>query len=458
MNQPEDVEIVLSHQRRYKFHSGTLARNSTWFAEELNERNAAKLNHRARQAGIKLRWMVELAQLPDDYHPGGLLKLVDLTPTGEPVDGRAGLVINENGRLPQAEKVFHQYEMILYAFYNKPLVIDDSDMRLALQDCYQLLEISDYLGCTSLISKPIEVALFKHGQSLFQAIRVSPHAWMGMAYRIRSELIFKECMIHLAGDWRNIKQKANVVEQLRVIPGARSLVKKYHHALLDKAKDVETKVASHYPQSVRLPSEELPIKRESYARDILVWMALTFFRHWITQRILTGKGRDAPDCGFDLFTALGAGGNHYMDKTVMNQFHAKFPMTKKAMNVLENHLFELKECIKNVVLDSGILKSQCQLDVHRFPTKHLTCTEFDREDFPWLKEEKEAMALPTKRAYKPGGNEIARRNLETVRKFQNTLTGEDREEFEDDDDAAEDEEQEIGAHYRDSPSKRMRYN
>lgn len=76
MNQAEDVEIILGHKRRYKFHSGTLARNSTLFAEMLSERNAAKLNSRARSAGIKIRWMIELTRLPDEEFPAGCLELV----------------------------------------------------------------------------------------------------------------------------------------------------------------------------------------------------------------------------------------------------------------------------------------------------------------------------------------------------------------------------------------------
>lgn len=76
MNQAEDVEIILGHKRRYKFHSGTLARNSTLFAEMLSERNSAKLNTRARNAGIKIRWMIELTRLPDEQFPAGCLELV----------------------------------------------------------------------------------------------------------------------------------------------------------------------------------------------------------------------------------------------------------------------------------------------------------------------------------------------------------------------------------------------
>lgn len=342
--------------------------------------------------------------------------------------------MNENGRIPQANQAFTNYESVLYAFYNKELAIDETDMSAALSDCYQLLQISDYLGCTGLISKPIEVALFKHGQDLFRAIQGVPYAWIEMAYRIRSELIFKECIIHLVGNWKTLRTKANLADRLREVPSVRGLIEKYHRALLEKSKNLELSVLSHYPQAMRLPSEDLPIKRESYAKDILVWMALTFFRHWVSQRLITGKGRDASDGGYELFSALGTGGDTYMDKSVINQFHTRFPMTKKAVNVLENHLFEIKECIKKVVDDSKVLRSQCQLDVHRFPVKYLTCTEFAREDFPWLKEERETKVVPAKRTYKLGGNEIARLNLETARRFQRSLSEEGQEDMEYDND------------------------
>jgi hypothetical protein len=76
MNQAEDVEVIIGHNRRYKFHSGTLARNSTLFADMLTEPNATKLSSRARDAGIKIRWMIELTSLPTDTNPAGVLELV----------------------------------------------------------------------------------------------------------------------------------------------------------------------------------------------------------------------------------------------------------------------------------------------------------------------------------------------------------------------------------------------
>jgi hypothetical protein len=76
MNQAEDVEVILGHERRYKFHSGTLARNSILLADLLTETNAVKLSNRAKNAGIKTRWMIELKDLPSEQYPAGRLDLV----------------------------------------------------------------------------------------------------------------------------------------------------------------------------------------------------------------------------------------------------------------------------------------------------------------------------------------------------------------------------------------------
>ena len=76
MNQVEEVEVILGHEKRYRFHAGTLARSSTLFASMLTEPNAAKLNKKAREAGVKIRWMIELTHLPCDQYPGGCLELV----------------------------------------------------------------------------------------------------------------------------------------------------------------------------------------------------------------------------------------------------------------------------------------------------------------------------------------------------------------------------------------------
>ncbi|KAF2868170.1 hypothetical protein BDV95DRAFT_501221 [Massariosphaeria phaeospora] len=429
MNQAEDVEVILAHDRIYKFHSGTLARNSTLFAQLLTEPAAAKLGNRARNAGIKVRWMVELKSLPSVDLPAGRLALVPLNPMGERADGRSGMVINENGRIPT--KTFEYYESIFYAFYAKDIEICDDDMGSALTDAVHLIEIAEYLGCVSVISKPVEVALVKQGQALFRGIQELPYLWIVMAHRLKSELIFREAIIHLAGNWNRVKDTA--IPKMQDVPGIQALCEKYHEILVSKSKKLELALMSTYPGDMCEPTQDLPIKREEYSKDILVWMALTFFRHWLGQRIITERGHQAPDKGYALFRMIGQAGDAYMEKTVINQFHVKFPMTKKAMNVLENHLLEIKECMRNLIDQSAILKPNCQLDVHRYPADYLTCVDFVRADLPWLKKRGAGgAALVGKHGRRAGGNDIVMHNLAEAQAHGQTRAAGDASDSDDD--------------------------
>lgn len=292
----------------------------------------------------------------------------------------------------------------------------DTDMGSALNECVGMLNVADYLGCVDVISKPVEVALTKHGQSLFRSVQRQPAVWATTSLMLKSETIFKEAVIHLAGDWKKWRSNPTTMEMLREKLVVKQLAEKLHRRLLAKGRALELGVMGVYPGDMAAPSRDLPIKREDYSKDILVWMALTFFRHWLGQRVVSQKGYHAEDSGYELYRQLGTAGEAYMDKTVMNQFHAKFPMTRKAMNVLENHLLEIKECIKEMVEKHGLLASMCQLDVKKYPVPYLTCTELVRDDYPWLRE---VTIVGGKRGRRMmGGNEIAKQKLELARKEQ----------------------------------------
>lgn len=148
-----------------------------------------------------------------------------------------------------------------------------------------------------------------------------------------------------------------------------------------------------------------------------MWMALSWFRQWLTHKIINNKNYNADDGGYALYRAIGAGGDAYMDKEIISQFHGMFPVTKKALSVIENHVGEIKLLMQEWVVKSGLLKSNCQLNVEQYPVNYITCTEFERADFPWLKSEMEAN-VPARKGKRPGGNDIAQRNLEAAKRHQ----------------------------------------
>ena len=146
-------------------------------------------------------------------------------------------------------------------------------------------------------------------------------------------------------------------------------------------------------------------------------MALCWFRHWLGQRLISGRGHVAADGGYSLYKCISEGGDAYMDKAILSQFHGMFPMTKKALNVLENHLLEIKECMAQWVEKSNLMKTNCQLNVQQYPVNYITFVEFENGDFPWIAAEQKEMR-ELKRGRRPGGNDIAQRNLEAAKRHQ----------------------------------------
>lgn len=113
---------------------------------------------------------------------------------------------------------------------------------------------------TNGTGKPVEVALLKHGQALFRAIQAAPHLWANMSFRIQSELIFRESIIHLAGNWNTwVKDRACSLS-LKDTPAAKLLVVKYHQRLVQRAQKLEMRIVSFYPGDMATPKQDLPIK------------------------------------------------------------------------------------------------------------------------------------------------------------------------------------------------------
>lgn len=81
-----------------------------------------------------------------------------------------------------------------------------------------------------------------------------------MSFRIRSELIFRESIIHLAGNWNTWKKNRTAMQGLAKTPNARRLAEKYHRHLVERSRALENKLASHYPGEIAVPGKDVPVK------------------------------------------------------------------------------------------------------------------------------------------------------------------------------------------------------
>lgn len=291
--------------------------------------------------------------------------------------GRCTLAI-ENGKEPRP--LVRHYLNMFGAFYNRPLKLNEETMTAILQDIFWLLEIAEYIGAVCLINKPIEIAFLNHGQTLLRSIAQAPSAWIDLAYRIKSEVLFKEALIHAVGKWNMIGDD----EKRGMRANTLDLCLRKYKELREKCQQMERRVFSIYPASLQRQANDVN-GRASYANDIMMWMALNFYRHWYGNMVLSGEGHDGKDGGYKFYVMLGNAGSAYLDRQALNSyFFGRFSMTKKGQAIIENHMLELKDLVKISILNTGILRVNSQLDPDHYPITWLTCTDMNGDEYPWL--------------------------------------------------------------------------
>lgn len=190
------------------------------------------------------------------------------------------------------------------------------------------------------------------GQTLHRSIADNPIKWLDLAYRIRSRILFREALIHATGQYNTENVKKNVDKMQAPV---RDLLHKKGQALREAVRLAEKRILSYYPTHLQREktvgrADKDSIGRGSYANDIMSWIGLIVLRHFFAQTVADDAGHNAPDMGKELVDAIMKGGDAYLNRHVLDQFHAYFPMSNKGNSVLEGKIEEMKEFIKKFVV------------------------------------------------------------------------------------------------------------
>jgi hypothetical protein len=261
--------------------------------------------------------------------------------------------------------------------YNQDaVVVEDGDMGSTLSGCLGLLEVAEKTRAVRIVSPVIEHALLRRGQILYQSIQSNPIAWSDLAMRIKSGRLFEESIIHLVGQW----QMLNTREKNNLSPEVLALCKHKHSELKTLKKTIDVSLLGLYPTDLLTPPDETP-GRNKYSSKIYLWMALCYFRQWLSQSLAEGQGWPAADGGASLYRKIAAAHTAYLDPTAMQNFHRYFPMSHKAQCCLEDRMARIKQEARPLV--AALMRDESQLDQRLTPLEYLTCCKVRRADYPW---------------------------------------------------------------------------
>ena len=154
------------------------------------------------------------------------------------------------------------------------------------------------------------------------------------------------------------------------------LVKSKAEDIVARVKTAVHSIVHMYPIGItrkrqNRPDDQDSFSRASYGNDIYTWMALTAFRHFVSEAVVLDNTHRAQDLGFSFVDAIGRGGQAYLNQNNLEEFHQKFPMTSKGVGVLKTKIDEMKESTKELVKVSNLLPMDNKLENDRIRANQL---------------------------------------------------------------------------------------
>ena len=175
----------------------------------------------------------------------------------------------------------------------------------------------------------------------------------------------------------------------------------------------------------------------TYAKDVLGWMALTLFRHWFGQYVVSLPDQEANvDGGWVVYDAIARGGEAYLDYPAIESFCCWFPVSSKGRTDFEAQMTKIKEELK--VYPADLVANRLTLDLSKgaevvkasarsleelfgknsgvagergqLKLQYLVCTQVSGGELPWkLTKDSVAAAVqaeqrPLRRTLDPGKN------------------------------------------------------
>lgn len=275
------------------------------------------------------------------------------------------------------------WDWLFGCFYSKKPQFDSSTFGAIVNGCVELVEKADTIGAVGAVRETVDLALLQQDAVLWKSIAIDPTAWAELGRRIQSAVIFKEAIVHVVGKWEMLDGEVRDALPKEVY---RLCETKWRELELVK-RAVEIRIAGHYPSSLSPKPEDKP-QRSAYANDIYMWMALSLFRHYLSQSGNDCKNRMAEDGGYAWYKTFAKGGQAYLHREDMLEFHRLFPMSSKACGVLEARMIVLKDEVKEFVKDLMVNRTHIDPEeLEGVENPWLTCVEVKTEDLPWNEED-----------------------------------------------------------------------
>ena len=300
------------------------------------------------------------------------------------------------------QRAIKAHQNALRAIHEINLALNPEDLVDALKDVQSLIDVAENLVCQVVTGSKIDdFVIFNFQKTVANSLPSKAVQWATLAHRGHCKMLFKESVIHLVGLWRTLPRKGNLADsskgsnqtdQLGIddLPKpVRALCQKKYDELIKTKRAIDWRIGSHYPdrlipsfpslnvgpgsQTTRNQGE--PTTKEVYSKQVMSWMALSLYRHWVSSWLADGKPNED-----EMYKRMSRAGEAYIPYKSIEEFTKRFPMSGKSRKKLETELAYIKDDIKPFVAE--LVKKECM-----FPPEHevsyLLCTKVLQKEIPF---------------------------------------------------------------------------
>jgi hypothetical protein len=254
-----------------------------------------------------------------------------------------------------------------------------------ISDVLSILMAAEEHEAVAAVASFLEVNLLRMGPRLWYYISAKPTIWLGIAARLESPIMFKEAMCHAVGkidtkqfiDRKYFENKGKLYDNI-----LRLLIQKVE-ALLALKQRVEWEMTGWWPIRMYHPPDEGYVPdRGVYTSDIYLYQSRAIVMQYVAGCYAKGYHSPASDGGIRFYQTIRHGGDAYCTKDQIQNFHARFAMSTRALvpfnEAMEVVKTEIKVCLDDIMVD----KSQGQTNPDA-KLGYLTCTVTRDNELPW---------------------------------------------------------------------------
>ncbi|KAE8146459.1 hypothetical protein BDV25DRAFT_143664 [Aspergillus avenaceus] len=358
-----DVSIRI-HQDVYQLHSSVLKAQSRHIRDLLESLGPHGIGHFG---------YLQLELVETKSHGYGVLEIRD---TDDSYD--QGLIYYGQKRpiVSWSADTRRHWSNIFKIFYKLSPQLHDGDIKNVLGHCWDLVSLADSIRSTRVVFPAIESALHELGQKFYALVIEDATNWIKLGTYMRSAFIFKEAAIHVIGNWNAL---GNVLDYLPT--AVHELCETKQANLLRLKFDMENRILSYFPGE-RVHCGSVGPGHRHYAKNVILWQAITSYMHWIKVQMAKNRCRFSPDGGAWFYRAINAGNITYSD-TEEKAASSAIQRDPDKIYMLNSYLVMVQESVKGFVADLLVNESRYDPAVMgQLP--YLTCCKVEDDELPWM--------------------------------------------------------------------------